>query len=259
MKGRIAVMTASLLLPLAAAAAPTDPNVRIDPRADSAVRHMSDYLSGLQSFRFRGASVTDMVTPEGQKVETVADQRVAIKRPNRFRTDRQDPLVDATVRYDGRMISIYGKRTGYYATAPMPPNMSDAVDTLRDRFGIEAPAADLFLEDPYSYLMQDVQVGRYVGIEPIDGVPCHHLAFQGKDVDWQIWIEDGVRPLPRRYSIVSKHDVAQPEFGIMLSDWEPKAPLPDSEFAFTPPPGATRIELRTLERARTQGRRGGAR
>jgi hypothetical protein len=256
--GRTVLLTVALLSPLAATAAPTDPDVRIDPRADAALRRMSNYLTSLESFRFRGASVTDLVTPEGQKVQAIADQRVAVKRPNRFRAERQDPAVDAVMRYDGRSFSIYGKRTGYYATAPMPARMSDAIDTLRERYGIDAPAADLFLEDPYAELMRDVMVGRYIGIEPIDGVACQHLAFQGKDVDWQIWIEDGPRPLPRRYAITSKREAGEPEFGIMLTDWDTKATLSDSEFVFKPPTGATRIELRPLARI-THGRKGGAR
>jgi hypothetical protein len=256
MTGRTALLTAAVLAPLAAVAAPTDENVRIDPRANAAVRQMSDYLTHLQSFRFRGSSVTDMVTHEGQKVQTVVDERVAIKRPNRFRVERRNPIIDATVRYDGRSLSVYGKRTGYYATAPMPPRLRETIDVLRDRYGIEAPAADLFVENPYDELMQDVLVGRYIGIEPIDGVPCQHLAFQGKNVDWQIWIEQGPRPLPRRYAITSKHDRAEPEFGVMLSEWEPNVVLADSDFQFSPPPGATKIEMRTLAAAR-RARRGG--
>jgi hypothetical protein len=253
MLARLAAVTAIVLAPFVASAAPTDSDVRIDPRADASLRRMSNYLTSLESFRFHSTSVTDLVTKDGQKVQSVAEQQVAIKRPNFLRSDRQDPVVDATVRYDGRTISIYGKRSGYYAIAPMPPRMSDAVDVLRDRYGIDAPAADLFVEDPYGELMQDVVVGHYIGVEPIGGVPCEHLAFQGKDTDWQIWIEQGSRPLPRRYTIVSKHERTQPEFSVMLSDWVPNARIADSEFVFVPPRGSTRIQLQASAQAHGAG------
>src|ERR1039458_8809958 len=29
-----------------------------------------------------------------------------------------------------------------------------------------------------------------------DGVECEHLAFRNNDVDWQIWIQLGSRPIP---------------------------------------------------------------
>lgn len=258
MRRQIATVVAIALLPMGAVAAPTDAGVRIDPRADAAVRRMSDYLSGLHSFRFRATSITDLVTPEGQKVQSVAEQHVAIKRPNQFRTERRDPKADVIVRDDGKTLSVYGKRTGYYATAPVPSRLGDAIDVVRERYGIEAPAADLFVENPYRELMRDVVVGRYIGVEPIDGVPCEHLAFQGKNVDWQIWIAMGPQPLPRRYAITSKHEKASPEFGVMLSDWQPAANLPDSEFVFQPPPGSQRIALRARPTA-AHGSNGGAR
>jgi hypothetical protein len=127
---------------------------------------------------------------------------------------------------------------------------------LRDRYGIDAPAADLFLADAYDHMMEDVVTGRYLGTEPIDGMPCHHLAFTGKDVDWQIWVEDGPRPLPRRYTITSKKVASQPEFSVMLSQWEPYALIAASNFTFRPPPGSTQIELRPIGPPRS-ARRGG--
>jgi hypothetical protein len=36
------------------------------------------------------------------------------------------------------------------------------------------------------------------------GVECDHLAFRNADTDWQIWIESGAKPIPRKYVITSK-------------------------------------------------------
>jgi hypothetical protein len=101
---------------------------------------------------------------------------------------------------------------------------------------------------PYEELMQDTTQGRYLGLEPVDGVACHHLAFTGKEVDWQIWIQDGAEPVPRRYVIVSKNETGRPEFTVNLSHWQTEANLPDTLFAFQPPAGSRRIEF--LPRAR---------
>ena len=196
----------------------------------------------MQSFRVRAVSVDEFVTTKGQKIQALHDAQVAVRRPDRLRTDRVGPVADAIFRYDGKSFSVYGKRTGYYATAPAPRTIDAAIDDARERFGIDAPAADLLLSQPYEALMEDVVSGRYVGLEPIDGVPCHHLAFQGKDTDWQIWIQDG-RPLPRRYVITSKDVDGQPEYTVSLASWEPDAPLADDTFSFQPPPGSTRIDF----------------
>jgi hypothetical protein len=252
---RMAPWAALLLLPTMASAAPNDPDVRIDPRADAVMHKMSDYMSSLQTIRLRTESTTDYVTPGGQKIQSVAAQQMTVKRPNGFRSERQDPIVDATVRYDGKELSIYGKRTGYYAVAPMPPTLTAAIDVARSRYDVDAPAGDLFVEDPYGQLMEDVQTGDYIGLEPIDGVPSHHLAFRGREVDWQIWVADGPQPFPLRYAITSKLEKSQPEFVVQLSHWQPNVTVPVDFFTFTPPPGATRIKLEAAKPTH-HGRRG---
>jgi hypothetical protein len=251
---RSTVFASLLLLGASVWAAPNDPKVRIDPRADAQVRKMSDYLTKLRSFRVRALSSEDLVTKEGQKIQFLADQQVELKRPNRLRVDRHDPKVDTTVRLDGGRLSVFGQRTGYYATVETPPELSKAVDVVRERYGLDAPAADLLMENPYDILMENVVTGRYIGEETFQGVTLHHLAFSGKDVDWQIWIEDGPQPLPRRYSITDKHEKSKPEFTITLMDWEPDAAIADNEFVFSPPPGATRIELRPIGKTERSSR-----
>ena len=244
---RLSCLVALLTWTPGARAAPNDPGVRIDPRADAQLRRMSDYLTSLRSFRVRALSSEDLVSTEGQKVQFLADQDIALERPNRLRVDRHDPRSDTVVRYDGRQLTIAGKRTGYYAKVQTPPDLTQAIDFVRDRYGVDAPAADLLVENPYDSLMEDVVTGRYLGVEVFNGVPLHHLAFSGKDVDWQIWIEDGPRPVPHRYAITAKHQKAEPDFTVTLIGWQPNANIPESEFAFTPPPGAQRIELRAAD------------
>ena len=45
--------------------------------------------------------------------------------------------------------------------------------------------------------MENVETGTYVGQPVVRGVPTHHLAFTQKNIDWQLWIEDGANPVPR--------------------------------------------------------------
>lgn len=49
---------------------------------------------------------------------------------------------------------------------------------------------------------------------------CQHLFFQGKDVDWQIWIEDSPESLPRKLVITEKKQLAAPQFTAVLGDWK---------------------------------------
>jgi hypothetical protein len=90
-----------------------------------------------------------------------------------------------------------------------------------------------------------VLTGRYIGLEPVGNVMAHHLAMTEKDVDWQIWIEDGPRPVPLRYVITTKDLPSRPQFTVEMRNWQENPPLSKDDFAFAPPAGARRIEFAT--------------
>jgi hypothetical protein len=63
-------------------------------------------------------------------------------------------------------------------------------------------------------------------------VPCNHLAFVDKNVDWQIWIEDGQRKVPRKIVLTYKKIPGSPQFIAILKDWIFDQPF--SHFLFKP-------------------------
>src|ERR1700759_5030827 len=101
-----------LLLGLAVASpalAVEPPSPQIDPSADAELRKMSSYLAGLRSFRVEANAVDEQVTSDGQKLQFLANTRLAVQRPNKLRADRLGPIADTIIRYDGKELSIYGK------------------------------------------------------------------------------------------------------------------------------------------------------
>lgn len=222
------------------------PRAQIDPAADAQLRRMSNYLASLRSFRVEANAVDERVTTDGQKLQSLAQTRLAVERPNKLRADRLGPLADTIIRYDGKNLSLYGKRTGYYAEAAAPPTLDATLDFARTHYGIDAPGADLLFSRPYEELTEGATAMREIGLEPVDGVMCHHIAVRSDKVDWQIWIEDGPRPVPHRYVVVTKDQAEKPQYALSLTRWEPNAPLAAETFNFVPPPGAQRIRMMPL-------------
>jgi hypothetical protein len=247
---RTILLVTVLSLPALNAVAAPEPSAE---RADALIKRMSAYVSDLKTFRVRSDAVDEVVTTDGEKLQFVSASQVAVKRPNLVRSDRVGAMANVTFRYDGKTFSVHGNRSGYYATAPAPATLVEAVDVARERLGLELPAADLVVVDSYARLLEEVVSARYIGLEPIDGTPCHHLALRGKEVDLQLWIEDGPKPLPRRYVITSKEVAGTPEHTVTLSRWETNVPISDSAFAFSPPKGGQRIEF-TSPRAAREGK-----
>ncbi|MGB5570556.1 MAG: DUF2092 domain-containing protein [Sedimenticolaceae bacterium] len=59
-----------------------------------------------------------------------------------------------------------------------------------------------------------------IGSGVIGGVECDHLAFRAKEVDWQIWIAQGERVYPCRYTITSKLLNGGPQYSIQVRAWK---------------------------------------
>jgi hypothetical protein len=215
----------------------------IDPKADAALRRMSDYLSGLESVRVEAKSVDEKFTTDGHKVQEVQTSRLALERPAQLRVDRVGPAGHTVFRYDGTRFSIFNKERNVYATAPAPPQLDAAIDSARERLQLDAPGGDLLVSDPYRSLTDGTLECRYIGLEPIDGVMAHHIVGTKKNMEWQIWIKDGPEPVPLRYVITSNDLPGAPEFTLEMRNWQPNARVSASSFAFSPPAGAKRVDF----------------
>jgi len=107
-----------------------------------------------------------------------------------------------------------------------------------------APGADLLFSRAYDVLMADVVEAKHVGVGIIDGVECEHLAFRNMDTDWQIWVEIGASPIPRKYVITSKALAGAPQYTLRIKEW--RTDVPADVFAFKPSQGARKVALADL-------------
>jgi len=213
----------------------------IDPDADRMLRQMTDYLSGLQSFKVQSASVDEVVTTTGRKIQVASESTISVVRPNKLRSDRVGAENGGEYTYDGKTMSLYCQANNTYSTVAAPATIDEAIDATRKKYKVEAPGADLLFSHPYDVLTEQVKTGLFVGRETVNSVAANHLAFEGEDVDWQIWIQDGPEPLPLRFVITTKTMKEQPQFQVQLSHWEPQAKIDDTTFQFKPPAGAKSV------------------
>lgn len=214
----------------------------IDPEADRLLHQMSDYLAGLKSFTVRSTAADEVVMKGGQKIQVLSASDVSVERPNRMRSEQIGAKNGMAFYYDGKQMTLSCKANDTYASAPAPATIDEAIDEARKKFHIEAPGADLLYADPYSILTEQVKSGKVIDKETVDGVTTNHLAFEGEDVDWQIWIRESTSPLPLRFVITSKKEKGAPQFIVQLTNWQPGAKMSADTFAFEAPQGMTRVQ-----------------
>jgi len=229
----------------AAATAPTPAAPAIEPAALERLKKMSDALKGAESFRFTARTLREQRSAAGPMLDFYMASRVAVARPNRVRVDSSGDVVSASLWYDGKTVTILSGKSAFYGQAEAPPTIDETLRVLSERLQTPLPVAGFLVKDPYARMIEGVKVAFEVGPVRIDGVACHHFVFSEEDADWQIWIEDGDRPVPRRLAVVYKKIEGSPRVVTAMSDWNLSASIPASEFAFQAPAGAKKVDWAT--------------
>lgn len=231
---------AAAALPQAAAAQPAG----IDPQATAILKRSMDFLAGLKAFSVDAHSTIEATLTSGQKLQFDSASTVTLQRPDKLVARRgKGDVVDQSYYYDGRTLTLFNPGPKYYATLKAPPTIEQALDFARDSLDVMAPAGDLLYRDAYEMLMQDTTVGFVVGKAFVGGARCDHLAFRKADVDWQIWIQEGATPLPRKYVITSTKEAGTPDFTVVMTKWNVAPQVSDAIFAFRAPQGAKRVDF----------------
>ena len=220
---------------------PASEHPAIDPAAIAALERMGAYLRTLNAFEVRAVTTRDFVlTDTEQKVQFSGDGLYRIRRPNAFYLESNTDRRQRRLYYDGRTFTIYSPRLNVYAQRPAPATITEMVDEMQDRYGIPVPLADLFYwgAEP----VENVQLASHIGFARIDDQATDQYAFRQGDVDWQIWIARGERPLPLKVLITTRTDPAQPQYASELT-WNLAPRFSNSTFAFRPPRNAHPIQI----------------
>ena len=239
---------ASAEAPAANTEAPAAPAVA--PEADRLLRDMGDYLKAAPQMSFHAEITHDDLLPTGQKLQLGATYQAAVRRPDRVFTEYVGDVDARRLWYDGKTVTLYDPMLDVYAAEPGQGTIDATVDHLAKQLGFAPPLSDLMTSDPAATLRKNVLYGFVVGRSEVDGAACQHLAFVEQNIDWQIWIEDGIRVLPRKLIITYKRLPGAPQFSAVLSDWDLATRPPDSLFVAQPPASASRIEFLTAANAK---------
>jgi hypothetical protein len=237
-----AVLVAGVFMLISFAAGPVMSAEGIDPEADKILKSMSSYLGGTKAFSMHADIDFEIVAKSGQKLQISSFATVVIKRPDKFHAQRKGMIADAEFIFDGKTLTLHGKKLNVYAQTEVSGTIDDAIRAYEFETGLSAPGADLLFADTYAILSSGVESSAYIGTAYINGVESHHLAFREDKVDWQLWVQAGDEPLPMKYVITSKWHTGAPQYEIRFRDWNRKPRIKGDQFTFTVPKGAKRLD-----------------
>ena len=207
---------------------------------------MSDYVGSQKSISATFDSDIEVITPDLQKIQFASSGQVQLSRPDKIRIRRTGGYADVELIYDGKTVTLSGNHTKAYVQQDMSGTTDEILDEVQAKLGTAMPGTDLLLTKSFDVLMADVIDGRHIGQGVVDGIDCEHLAFRNADTDWQIWIETGARPIPRKLVITSKAIAGAPQYTLRIKDWKTDAVAGAEAFAFKPAADAKKIAIEAM-------------
>lgn len=218
----------------------------VDPKAEKAMRDMAKLLAGTQRFTLEAEETFDVELARAYRVALTNVRTVTVERPSRFVAQATGDTLHRASWFDGRTLTVLNKQKNVYASAEAPGTIDAVLDKIAEDYQVVLPLSDFFYSDPYPTLMDVVLYGKYLGIHLAAGVPCHHLTFGQEGLYWQIWIDAGDKPWPRKLSLAYWEQSSVPRYEATFRRWVADPPRVEGQFVFKAPAGARKIEIEQL-------------
>jgi hypothetical protein len=214
----------------------------LDPGAMAALQGMGTYLRTLKAFQVEVATTDEDVLDDGQKLQYDGVTTILAQMPDRVRAEVTNRRYQRLYLYDGKNFTLFAQRANFYATEPAPPTVGKLDDMLSEKYGFSVPLADLFRWGGPNWSTEGITAATDFGPDVVGGTTCAHYGFRQADIDWQIWIQRGDYPLPRKLVITTKTDEARPQHTAVYT-WNLAPSFNDAAFTFDPPAGVGKVVL----------------
>ncbi len=211
------------------------------------LKAMSDYVGRQQTIELSFDSDIEVITPQMEKIQFTNSGGALLSRPNQLRAQRVGGYADVAMVFDGKTVSIVARHLDGYAQFAAPGSVDQLFEALRAGHGISLPFADLLLSNSYETLVAGVMEAKHIGRGVIAGRECEHLAFRNFDTDWQLWVDVGDKPIPRKMVITSKTLNSAPQYTLRVKSWNTDIKPATDAFVFVPPANAKRLDPLALD------------
>lgn len=214
----------------------------VDPASIQALKDMGAHLQSLARFRTSTTLTGERVLADGQKLQHIAYATLDAERPNKLHARMWSARSERELFFDGKTFTIFVPAQKYYSSVEFGGTNAELIERLEQRFGVEIPLSDLFRWGTSAAPVDKIESAMNAGQDFVGDDLCDHYAFRQGSFDWQIWITTGSKPVPRKLVITNRADEARPQ-SVSIMDWNLKPTFSASTFRFSPPKGATKVEI----------------
>jgi peroxiredoxin len=228
----------------------------IDPQADEVLNHMADFYKGLKTFTAKAAFNMLAQTP-GSERKVWADYDLAVQRPDKAALKLTGGM-GVSVISNGDHIFGYIPDLDKYTEAKAPKTLdaffqNENLTLVNNSLGNLFLLSQLMRDNPRAAFLDGTIAVKYVGAENLGEVKADHLHLARKDMDLDVWFQQGPQPFilkvaPDIAKILAKNGgkgAIQPgtkiEMALDFIDWNTPSALPEKTFAYSPPVNTQQI------------------
>ena len=185
----------------------------IDPLAEDRLTALSDHLAAAETLHFVALSFFDETEEGGIQIKRFIVHDVRVARPDRLAfTSTFD---DGAVRhgwYDGTSLTVAAPADGRYVVIEAAGGIDAMLDLVDERYGLGLPIADILYSNVYAAQQPYMLSAVYLGERVIQNRRFDHVSVESTGADWQIWMDIGDAPTPRRMVMQFIEQEGQPEY-----------------------------------------------
>lgn len=232
---------------------------KISPQALEIIKKFSETMKA-QKKGSVDITMQMTVNAEGMKQEFKTESHMVFERPNKVAYITKGGMMSSSLICDGEKLYTYVPMLKKYTEEKAPAKLED----VKFNSGAQGiPVAEMIVSDnPEKVIMEGVNSASIVGTEKIDEVECTHIRCEQDDVDWDMWLQIGDKPLIKKFipdmnKMMKKMLEAQGlgsgeeseliknmkyQVEISFKNWKLNEELPADTFKFIPPEGATKVD-----------------
>jgi thiol-disulfide isomerase/thioredoxin len=234
---------------------------KIAPEAQKAIDQFSKYYAGLKGFSVT-VNIDLNVEQQGQKQNVKFVQKLAAERPDKFSYVYDGQVGGASVVSNGKEMSVFIKGFEKYSVEEAPKSISDIASNPLVMgilgMGNAGPITSALLnDDPAKSLLAKADAVEYGGTVELGEAKCHLIKATGKEMDWQLWIDAGDKPLVRQFVpdlTKAFEQMAKARGGksplanlkvmntVRYDDWDVDPKFAADAFVFKAPEGAEKVD-----------------
>jgi hypothetical protein len=217
----------------------------VEPDGREVIQGNIDFMKAQPEVMTEALVSYEAVQESGQTLHFDLLQRLVVQQPDKLHwvTLNDDGSTDSAWFSDGQF-TLLRQPANLWGQVRVPPTIPKMVNRLSDEYDVEVPFGDILAADLTElWLGEEVTEVWWVGEAWVEGHWTDHVAVRKPGADLELWVRKGDQPFLAKLAIAFTEEEGQPSYVARFRKWATTLPADMTDFTFTPPPDAERVEV----------------